>query len=95
MSAADGKEAIEMVRTSGVSRIALLVTDIILPEMNGRDVFTELCKIHPDLKVLYMSGYTDDVIASNGVLAEGVSFIHKPFSTVEFEVRIREVLNGG
>ncbi len=94
MSAADGKKALEMARASRGTRVDLLVTDVIMPEMSGRDISTELRKIYPELNVLYMSGYTDDVIAPHGVLDEGVFFIQKPFSPAEFEHRIREVLDG-
>ena len=72
--------------------IDLLMTDVIMPEMNGRDLATQLLAIRPDLKCLFMSGYTADVIARHGVLDEGIHFIHKPFSIKDLGSKIREVL---
>jgi len=72
--------------------IDLLMTDVIMPEMNGRDLATQLLAIRPDLKCLFMSGYTADVIARHGVLDEGIHFIHKPFSIRDLESKIREAL---
>ena len=60
--------------------IHLLITDVIMPEMNGLDLARELTSVHPELKCLYMSGYTADVISPHGVLDEGVHFIQKPFT---------------
>ena len=73
--------------------IQLLVTDVVMPEMNGRDLAGQLKAINPGLKCLYMSGYTANVIAHHGVLDEGVVFIQKPFSTRELALKVREVLD--
>ncbi len=72
--------------------IHLLITDVIMPEINGRDLSSQLFKSHPALKTLYMSGYTADVIAHHGVLDDGVQFIQKPFSLKDLAVKVREVL---
>ena len=72
--------------------IDLLVTDVIMPEMNGRELSNRLLERYPDLKVLFMSGYTANVIAHHGVLDEGIHFLNKPFSTKELSVKIREAL---
>ncbi len=72
--------------------IDLLITDVIMPEMNGRDLSSQLVKNHPGLKTLYMSGYTANVIAHHGVLDEGVQFIQKPFSLKELAVKVREAI---
>ncbi len=72
--------------------IHLLMTDVVMPEMNGRDLAKKLLSLYPDLKRLFMSGYTADVIAHQGVLDEGIHFIRKPFSKNELAVKIREVL---
>jgi two-component system cell cycle sensor histidine kinase/response regulator CckA len=74
--------------------IHLLITDVIMPEMNGRDLARSLLSLYPDLKRLFMSGYTADVIAHHGVLDEGVHFIQKPFSKTELSLKVREVLRG-
>ncbi|MDP3480288.1 MAG: ATP-binding protein, partial [Desulfoprunum sp.] len=72
--------------------IDLLITDVIMPEMNGRDLADALISISPDLKCLFMSGYTASVIATQGVLEEGVHFIQKPFSARGLAAKVREVL---
>lgn len=72
--------------------IQLLVTDIVMPEMNGRDLAKNILSLHPHLKCLYMSGYTSDIIAQQGILEEGVHFIQKPFSKDALATKIRLVL---
>jgi PAS domain S-box-containing protein len=72
--------------------IHLLMTDVILPEMNGRDLAKQIKAIRPAMKCLFMSGYTADVIAHRGMLDEGVQFIPKPFSMRELAAKVRTVL---
>ncbi|MGM0453496.1 MAG: PAS domain S-box protein [Thermodesulfobacteriota bacterium] len=73
-------------------QIHLLITDVVMPEMNGRDLAEKLSDCSPGLKLIYMSGYTADVIAHHGVLDEGVQFIQKPFSMRELAAKVREVI---
>jgi CheY-like chemotaxis protein len=73
--------------------IHLLMTDVVMPEMNGRDLAKNLLSLYPHLKRLFMSGYTADVIAHRGVLDEGVYFIQKPFSIKKLASKVREVLD--
>jgi two-component system, cell cycle sensor histidine kinase and response regulator CckA len=73
-------------------KIDLLMTDVVMPGMNGRDLAEKLQVLYPDLKRLFMSGYTADVIAHHGVLNEGVHFIQKPFSMKDLAARVREAL---
>jgi len=73
-------------------RIQLLLTDVVMPGMNGRDLATKLVAICPHLACLFMSGYTDDAIAQHGVLDEGVHFVHKPFSIRDLATKVREAL---
>lgn len=73
--------------------IDLLITDVVMPEMNGRDLANQLQALYPSLKILFMSGYTANVIAHRGVLDEGVHFIQKPFSRKELAIKTREVLD--
>ena len=73
--------------------IHLLITDVVMPEMNGRALAEKLGVFLPNLKCLYMSGYTADVIAHRGILEEGVNFIQKPFGSDEFAARVRQVLD--
>jgi two-component system, cell cycle sensor histidine kinase and response regulator CckA len=63
-----------------------------MPEMNGRELVERLHAIQPDLKFIYMSGYTADVIARRGVMEEGIHFIQKPFSIKTISKKVREVL---
>jgi len=74
--------------------IDLLLTDVIMPEMNGRELAERLRATYPDLRTLFMSGYTADVIVNRGVLDEGVHFIQKPFSMLEMAAKVREALDG-
>jgi PAS domain S-box-containing protein len=73
--------------------IHLLITDVVMPEMNGRDLARNILPLYPGLKCLFMSGFTADVIAHHGVLDEGVNFIQKPFSMSELTAKLREVLD--
>ncbi|MBI5118138.1 PAS domain S-box protein [Candidatus Poribacteria bacterium] len=74
--------------------IHLLITDVVMPEMNGRELAEQLSYIKPGLKCLYMSGYTANVIAHRGVLEEGVHFVHKPFSVETLAAKARKALEG-
>ena len=69
------------------------MTDVIMPEMNGKELAANLMSLNPQLKCLYMSGYTADVISHHGVLDEGVHFIQKPFSASKMAIKVREVLD--
>ena len=73
--------------------IHLLMTDVIMPGMNGRDLAVQVAAIYPHIKCLYMSGYTADIIAHHGVLEDGVAFIQKPFSRAELAVKVRAALS--
>ena len=73
--------------------IQLLISDVIMPDMNGHELVTLMTTHYPQLKILYMSGYTGDVIAHHGVLEEGVNFIQKPFSLHALATKVREVLD--
>jgi len=85
-------EAIRLAREHS-GTINLLITDVVMPEMNGRDLARNLLSLYPDIKRLFMSGYTADVIAHHGVLEQGVDFIQKPFSREVLAARVREMLD--
>ncbi len=79
--------------TEHVGDIHLLMTDVVMPEMNGRDLAKNILSIYPRLKCLFMSGYTANVIAHHGTLDEGVNFIQKPFAKADLAAKVREVLD--
>ena len=84
-------EAIRLARVHA-SEIQLLITDVIMPEMNGKDLARNIQSLFPHIKHLFMSGYTADVITHHGLLAEDVNFIQKPFTMKELGAKIREAL---
>ncbi len=84
-------EAIRCAETYA-GEIHLLMTDVVMPEMNGRDLAKHLLSLYPNLKRLFMSGYTADIIAHHGVVEEGVNFLQKPFTKRELAARVREAL---
>ncbi|MDD2997720.1 MAG: PocR ligand-binding domain-containing protein [Candidatus Riflebacteria bacterium] len=90
LPAASPCEAIRLAQEY-TEKINLLLTDVIMPEMNGRDLARNLLSIRPDLTCLFMSGYTANVIANHGVLDEGMFFIQKPFSSKDLAAKIREI----
>lgn len=73
--------------------IALLLSDVIMPQMNGRELYDSIRIITPGIRVLFMSGYTHDVISSRGVIPEGINFIHKPFTISSLARKVRDVLD--
>ena len=73
--------------------IDLVLTDVIMPQMSGRELIEQLKSVRPESKVLYMSGFTDDAIIHHGVLDDGVFFLQKPFSTECLAAKVREVLD--
>jgi two-component system cell cycle sensor histidine kinase/response regulator CckA len=92
MAASTPGEAIRLAREHA-GEIHLLMTDVVMPEMNGKDLAKNLLSLYPNLKRLFMSGYTADIIAHHGVLDEGVHFIQKPFSVKKLAGQVREVLD--
>ncbi|PKN76830.1 MAG: hybrid sensor histidine kinase/response regulator, partial [Deltaproteobacteria bacterium HGW-Deltaproteobacteria-10] len=85
----------EAIRLAGEhsGRIHLLMTDVVMPEMNGRDLARNILSLYPDIKRLFMSGYTANTIAHHGVLDDGVHFIQKPFSLNDLATKLREALD--
>ena len=92
MAAATPQEAMELVDTHGTA-IDLMITDVVMPEMNGKDLAARIRSIHPGIRLLFMSGYTANVIVHQGVLEEGIDFIQKPFSLQNLAAKVREVLD--
>ena len=84
-------EAVDLVER-GTLRFDLLLTDVVLPQMNGRQLAARIRAIAPGLRCLYMSGYTADIIARRGIVEESFDFIHKPFSLAEISVAVHDAL---
>lgn len=76
-----------------VDEICLVITDVVMPEMNGRELSKQLQRLYSNIKILFMSGYTADVIAHRGVLEDGICFLNKPFSKMDLAVKVREALD--
>jgi two-component system cell cycle sensor histidine kinase/response regulator CckA len=76
------------------SAIPLMITDVVMPKVNGRDLAEELTRHRPDMKVLYMSGYTDGAILNSGLLRKEVAFLQKPFTPAALTEMVRAVLEG-
>jgi CheY-like chemotaxis protein len=91
LEASGGTECLELIK-GHVGPLDLLLTDVVMPEMNGKALYKKAVQLRPGLKVLYMSGYTENVIASRGVLDQGVNFIQKPFAPKNLAAKVREVL---
>lgn len=87
-----GKEALHWVADNKL-KPDLLITDLIMPDMNGRELAEKIEKILPECPILYNSGYTDNHIVHNGSLNKGVNFLHKPFSTRELLEKVRKILD--
>ncbi|MBS1868014.1 MAG: response regulator, partial [Acidobacteria bacterium] len=87
-----GEEALVVAQSLRES-IHLLLTDVVMPGMNGRRLAEVLLPRHPEMRVLYMSGYTDSFIAGHGVLEQGTALIHKPFSEEALLAKVRDVLD--
>jgi len=92
LEARHGAEAIEISERHR-GPIHLMVTDVVMPQMSGRELAQRLLPVRPDLRVLYMSGYTDDAIVRHGVLGAGMAFLSKPFTPDALAVKVRELLD--
>ena len=92
LTAENGLDAIELLNAHD-GPIDLLLTDVIMPEMDGRQLFERVSGMYPNAGVIYMSGYTVDVIAHHGVIDTGVNFLQKPFAIKDLAAKVREVLD--
>jgi DNA-binding response OmpR family regulator len=91
IDAASGDEALSIVAARG-GGIRLLITDVVMPRMSGRELAEKVRALCPDIDLLYVSGYTDDAIVQHGITARAINYIQKPFNTTAFLGKIREIL---
>jgi CheY-like chemotaxis protein len=92
VEATDGEDALKKFRERS-DRISLVILDVIMPKMNGREVHDAIRSMVPDMRILFCSGYARDVVISQGGLEEGMNYLPKPFTPKELLMKIREVLD--
>ena len=92
--AANGGEALTICERND-GPIHLLLTDVVMPQMGGGELATRLAQLRPEIKVLFMSGYTTNAIVHHGVLDAGINFIQKPVKILNLIQKVREVLEAG
>ena len=88
--ASTGSKALKLVKDNNIN---LLITDMIMPEMNGKELAAKIKKLIPGIKILYMSGYIDDPIIRSSLTDKKINFIDKPFSVNKFAEKVRKILN--
>jgi len=93
LDAADGEEAMHIAHEHTEDEIHLLLTDVVMPRMGGKELADRLKTLRPSVKVLFISGFPDDAIAHHGILAPGIAFLQKPFSPAALAQKVREVLD--
>ena len=93
LAAESGREALDVVRNY-TGAIHLLITDVMMPDMDGPELVRQLSTIRPDTRTLFMSGYMDDTLGERGILTTNANFIQKPFSPRTIAQRVREILDG-
>jgi CheY-like chemotaxis protein len=92
LEARNGQEAFR-VAAGFPGSIHLLLTDVVMPGMSGKVLATQLAQTYPDLKTLFMSGYTDNAITHQGVLDPGIAFLQKPFGSMDLARKVRTILD--
>ncbi len=91
IEAVDGDDAIELFQKNR-DNVRLLILDVIMPKKNGKEVYEEIKKLKSDMKVIFVSGYSADLINKKGILEVGMNFISKPVSPDELLIKVRDVL---
>jgi two-component system, cell cycle sensor histidine kinase and response regulator CckA len=93
LAAESGRAALDLVR-SHAGTIDLLITDVVMPDMNGPELVSRFVTIRPETQALFMSGYMDDAFSDHGILSADINFIQKPFSPRAIAQKVREILDG-
>ena len=93
LEAANGHEALRAAKKRSDDMIHLLVTDVVMPLMGGRELAEQMRLLHPETRVIYTSGYPNDAVLHRDVLAKGADFIQKPFTPMGLALQVREVLD--
>jgi CheY-like chemotaxis protein len=93
LTAANGQEALRLVERR-TEKLDLLLTDVVMPGISGCELASALRNLQPDLKVLFLSGYTEDTILHRGIPKDGTAFLNKPFSPASLTTKVRQVLDG-
>jgi len=93
LAAESGREALELVRVHA-GPLDLLITDVMMPDMDGPELVRQLTTIRPETRTLFMSGYMDDALGEHGILPANVNFIQKPFSPRVIAQKVRDILDG-
>lgn len=93
LEAKSPREGLAIATDPSVRTIHLLLTDVVMPQMNGKELFEQIIQFYPNISVIYMSGYTDDIIVRRGILHEGTNFLQKPFSVKGLVKKVRSVLD--
>ena len=93
LEASQGREALELLRRRK-EPVHLLLTEVLMPEMSGRELADQIASVRPEVRVLFTSGHADDVVESHGVPWNELTFLRKPFTPETLSQRIREVFNG-
>jgi len=92
LEAINGKKALELIEGNNL-KIDLLISDLIMPEMNGKELAAEIKSLIPENKILFTSGYTDSHIVHSGTLEKGINFLQKPFSIQMLSEKVRTLLD--
>ncbi|MCH7802379.1 MAG: response regulator, partial [Chloroflexi bacterium] len=93
IEAENGIDALHLARQHGKETIDLVLTDIVMPEMGGRQLAEQIRQMWPTIKIIYISGYTNDEISESGITETGAGFMQKPFTPAALAQKVREVLD--